>query len=141
MEERKMFGKSGQDAKEWVQKAVDFYKKAGKIVALAEITNLKGAFVKGEMYVFVLNLTETMLAHGENEKYIGADFSEVKDSDGRRFVREIVEVANAKGSGFVDYKWFSPETKEDLPKVLYFEKVDDMIFCSGIYKEMWQDLL
>jgi cytochrome c len=82
-----------------------------------------------------------MLAHGTNEKYIGVDFSNVKDSDGRSFVREIIEVANAKGSGFVDYKWIDSPTKEDLPKHLYFEKVDDMIFCSGIYQEMWKDLL
>jgi len=141
MEEEDMYGKSGQDAKEWVQKAIEFYKKVGKIVALAEITNLKGPFVKGEMYVFVMNLTGTMLAHGENEKYIGADFSQVKDSDGRSFVREIIEVANAKGEGFVDYKWYNPATKDALPKILYFEKVDDMIFCSGIYQEMWKDLL
>jgi cytochrome c len=141
MEEKNMYGKSGQDAKEWVQKAIDFYKKTGKAITLAEVTNLKGAFVKGEMYVFVLSLTGTMLAHGTNEKYIGADFSQVKDSDGRSFVREILEVAKAKGSGFVDYKWYNPSTKEDLPKILYFEKVDDMIFCSGIYEEMWKDLL
>lgn len=136
-----MYGKSGQDAKEWVQKAIEFYKKTGKAVALAEISNLKGAFVKGEMYVFVLNLKGTMLAHGTNEKYIGVDFSEVRDADGRAFVREILDVANAKGDGFVDYKWIDSPTKENLPKHAYFEKVDDLIFCSGIYEEMWKDLL
>ncbi|MBN2517023.1 MAG: cache domain-containing protein [Deltaproteobacteria bacterium] len=141
MEEEGMYGKSGQDAKEWVQKAIDFYKKTGKAVSLAEISNLKGPFVKGELYVFVLNNNGTMLAHGTNEKLIGVEFKDVKDSDGRSFVREILEVANKKGSGFLDYKWYNPTTKEDLPKHLYFEKVDDLIFCSGIYEEMWKDLL
>ena len=82
-----------------------------------------------------------MLAHGVNEKYIGLDFFEVKDSDGRMFVKEIVDVANAKGKGVADYKWYNPKTKEDLAKAVYFEKVDDVIICSGIYKEMWKDLL
>src|SRR5512136_460446 len=136
-----MYGASGKEAKDFVKKAIAFYKKAGKAVALAEFTNPKGPFVEGEQYVFVLNPKGTMLAHGVNEKYIGQDFIDVKDSDGRSFIREIVEVADKKGSGFVDYKWYNPVTKEDLGKHVYFEKVDDVIICSGVYSEMWQDLL
>jgi signal transduction histidine kinase len=136
-----MYGRSGEEAKQFVKKAIDFYKKAGKAIALAEYTNPKGPFIESDMYVFVLNLKGTMLAHGVNEKYIGHDFIDVKDSDGRSFIREIVEVGNTKGLGFVDYKWYNPLTKEDLQKHVYFEKVDDVIICSGVYKEMWTDLL
>jgi len=136
-----MYGRSQEEAKGWVQKAIAFYKKAGKAIAMAEFTNPKGPFIDGDMYVFVLNLKGTMLAHGVNEKYIGQDFIDVKDSDGRSFIREIVEVGNTKGSGFVDYKWYNPVTKEDLVKHVYFEKVYDVLICSGVYKEMWQELL
>ena len=136
-----MYGRSGEEAKQFVKKAIEFYKKAGKAIALAEYTNPKGPYIEGDMYVFVLNLKGTMLAHGVNEKYIGHDFIDVKDSDGRSFIREIVEVGNTKGSGFVDYKWYNPVTKEDLQKHVFFEKVDDVIICSGVYKEMWTDLL
>jgi len=136
-----MYGQSVKEAKAFVQKAIQFYKKTGKAIAMAEFTNPKGPFVQGDMYVFVLNLKGTLLAHGVNEKYIGQDFIDVKDSDGRGFVKEIVDVANAKGQGIADYKWYNPKTKEDLQKEVYFEKVDDVIICSGIYKEMWQDLL
>jgi len=136
-----MYRRSQEEAKAWVQKALAFYKKAGKAIAMAEFTNPKGPFIEGDMYVFVLNLKGTMLAHGVNEKYIGQDFIDVKDSDGRSFIREIVEVGNTKGSGFVDYKWYNPVTKEDLVKHVYFEKVDDVLICSGVYKEMWQELL
>jgi cytochrome c len=137
----RMYGQSVEEAKAFVQKAIDFYKKAGKAIAMAEFTNPKGPFIKDDMYVFVLNLKGTMLSHGVNEKYIGHDFIDLKDSDGRSFVREIVDVANVKGKGTADYKWYNPKTKEDLAKAVYFEKVDDVIICSGIYKEMWQDLL
>ena len=140
-EARNMYGAPGKEAKAFVQKAIAFYKKAGKAISLAEFTNPKGPFIEGEQYVFVLNPKGTMLAHGVNEKYIGQDFIDVKDSDGRSFIREIVEVADKKGSGFVDYKWYNPVTKEDLGKHVYFEKVDDLVICSGVYKEMWKDLL
>ncbi len=139
--ESRMYGQSVEEAKAFVQKAIQFYKKTGKAIAMAEFTNPKGPFVQGDMYVFVLNLKGTLLAHGVNEKYIGQDFIDVRDSDGRSFVREIVDVANAKGKGIADYKWYNPKTKEDLQKEVYFEKVDDVIICSGIYKDMWQDLL
>jgi signal transduction histidine kinase len=136
-----MYGQSVEEAKAFVQKAIAFYKKTGKAIAMAEFTNPKGPFIQGDMYVFVLNLKGTLLAHGVNEKYIGHDFIDVKDSDGRSFVKEIVDVANKKGNGVAYYKWYNPKTKEDLLKEVYFEKVDDVIICSGIYKDMWQDLL
>ena len=58
---------------------------------------------------------------------------EVKDSDEKFFIREIVESASMDGSGFVEYKWFHPTTKEWIPKITYFEVVDDLIMCSAIY--------
>jgi len=124
-------------AREWVVKAIAFYKKAGQAIALAEFSNFKGPFVKDEMYIFVLNLKGTMIAHGANEKYVGQNFMDVKDSSGRKFIHEIIKSARAKGSGWVEYEWQNPVTKDDLPKHVYFEKVDDLIICSGVYKEMW----
>jgi cytochrome c len=114
---------------------MEFYTVSGKRIALAEYTNPRGQFVQGEQYIFVLNSKGTMLAHGVNERFVGADFIDLKDSDGKSFIREIVDTANAKGSGWVEYKWCHPGTKQVLPKTVYFEKVEDMIICSGVYKE------
>ena len=62
---------------------------------------------------------------------------DVKDSKNKKFVREIVSTAVAKGNGWVDYEWYNPVTRDDLTKYVYFEKVDDLIVCSGVYKEIW----
>ena len=124
-----------EDAKRWVDKAVDFYKASGKRIALAEYTNPNGQFVQDEMYVYALNPKGTMLAHGVNEKFVGEEFIDIKDYDGKSFIREIVDTANTKGSGWVEYKWYNPVTKEVLPKMVYYKKVDDLIICSGVYKE------
>jgi cytochrome c len=136
-----MLEKSQQEAKEWVAKAIAFYKNSGKEIALSEFTNPKGPFIQGDKYIFVLNLEGTMLAHGVNEKYIGQNFTNLKDSGGKIFIKEILDIAKKKGSGFVDYKWYNPVTKETKPKSLYFEKVDDLIFCSGIYIERLLDVI
>jgi cytochrome c len=134
-----MLERSDQDAKEWVAKAIAFYKKAGQVIALAEFSNFRGPFVKDDMYVFVLNFKGTMLAHGANEKYVGQNWMDVKDATGKKFIQEIIKSARSEGSGWVKYEWHSPVTKDDLFKHVYFEKVDDLIFCSGVYKEM-QDI-
>lgn len=123
------------DAKNWVEKAVSFYRASGKRIALAEYTNPNGQFVQDEMYIYALNPRGTMLAHGVNEKFVGEEFIDIKDYDGKNFIKEIVNIANKEGSGWVEYKWYNPVTKEVLPKIVYFKKVDDLIICSGIYKE------
>ncbi|MEI8173454.1 MAG: cache domain-containing protein [Deltaproteobacteria bacterium] len=130
-----MSNRAEEDAKRWVDKAVDFYKASGKRIALAEYTNPNGQFVQDEMYLYALNPRGTMLAHGVNEKFVGEEFVDIKDYDGKSFIREIVDAANSTGSGWVEYKWYNPVTKEVLPKMVYFKKVDDLIICSGVYKE------
>ena len=126
----------------WVEKAIDFYKASGKDIALAEFSHPQGQFVKDQRYVFVLDLNGIMLAHGINEKYVGKNFLELKDSDGKSFIREILETAKTKGSGWVDYKWYHPVTKEERPKTVYAQKIDDIVICSGIYQDIVEvDLL
>jgi len=121
------------DARDWVNNAKSFYKAAGKRIALAEFTNPNGMFIQDEMYIYVLNHKGTMLAHGVNEKFVGEDFIDLMDSDGKKFIKEIVDKANSEGKGWVEYKWYHPTTKQWLPKVAYFEKVDDLIIVSAVY--------
>lgn len=136
-----MLEKSKQKAKERVTKAIHFYSHSGKDIAMAEFTNPKGPFVQDERYIFVLDHEGTMLAHGVNDKYAGKNFIDLKDPEGKSFIREIIDTAKVEGSGFVDYKWYNPLTKETKPKSVYFEKVDEMIFCGGTYIEKWLDLI
>ena len=127
--------RSKNEGKKLVEQAIAFYKFSGKRIALAAFTDLAGMFVKGEMYIYVLSPTGTMLAHGVNEKFVGEDFIDLMDSDGKHFIKEIVDTANAKGSGWVEYKWYNPATKDWRPKIVYFEKVDNLIICTGVYEE------
>ena len=136
-----MLEKSQQKAKNWVSKAIAFYKASGKEIALAEFTNPKGPFVQDEMYIFVLDPKGIMVAHGVNEKYEGKNFIDIKDYTGKSFIQEIINAANVNGNGWIDYQWYNPVTKETKNKSVYFERVDDLIFCSGIYIERLVDFI
>lgn len=122
------------DAKRLVEKAIAFYKANDKGTALAEFSDPQGRFAKGEQYVFVLDSTGVMVAHGVNEKYVGKDFYRTMDSDGKRFIKDIIDAANSNGHGWVEYKWLDPVTKTEQPKTVYFEKANGVIICSGIYQ-------
>jgi cytochrome c len=121
------------DARGWVNEAIAFYKATSREIALAEFSNPQGRFVQGEKYLYVLDINGTMLAHGVNERYPGKDFYRVQDSEGKSFIKEIVDTANLKSYGWAEYKWMDPVTKSEQPKTVYFERVDNMIFCSGVY--------
>jgi len=122
------------EAEAMIQKAIDYYKANGKDKTLAEISNPSGQFVKGDLYVFVWDMNGVVIAHGTNAKLIGKDMSQLKDVDGKQFVSDGVQLAKTQGKGWIDYKWSNPTTKKVEAKSTYVVKVDDIIFCCGIYK-------
>lgn len=122
------------EAVKLVQSAAAFYKANGLEKALDEISNPKGQFNKGELYVFVYDTSATMMAH-PNAKLIGQNMLDLPDADGKKFRKEIVETAAKNGKGWTDYKYKNPKTAEVENKTTYFEKADDLIFCCGIYKK------
>ena len=123
------------DAKALVKKAVAYVKYQGKEKAIAEINKPRGMFDKGETYVFAYDLQGVMLAHPKNPTLIGKNLIAVPDTQGKLFRKEIVEKAKSKGSGWVDYVYWNPETNELEHKTTYLQKVGDIILCCGAYKE------
>jgi cytochrome c len=123
------------DAKRLVNQAAAYVKYQGKDKALAEISTPKGMFDKGELYVFAYDLQGVMLAHPKNPALIGQNLTNVPDTEGKLFRKEIVDKAKSQGSGWVDYVYLNPETNKQEHKTTYFLKVGDVIICCGIYKD------
>ncbi|MDD2671939.1 MAG: cache domain-containing protein [Syntrophales bacterium] len=125
---------TADEAQVMVKKAVAFAKKNGKEAALKEINNPKGEFVKKDLYIYVLDLKGTCIAHEANPRLIGKNFMQIKDSHGNPFIKEIIDTSSKKGFGWTDYYWSHPVTKKNEAKSSYFEKVMDMVFICGYYK-------
>lgn len=123
------------DAKTLIEQGVAFYKANGADKAFAEFSDPKGKFTKGDLYIFVIDTKGKVLAHGGNPKLVGKDVTELKDADGKFFMKEIIKTANEKGKGWVDYKWTNPVNKKVEQKTTYVEKVDNYIFGCGVYKD------
>jgi cytochrome c len=117
-----------------VKKGISFVKANGKVKGYAEISNKSGQFVDRDLYLVVYGLDGMVRAHGANDKMIGKNLIDLKDIDGREFVRERVELARSKGIFWQDYKFTNPTNKKIEPKSMYCETMDDAVLCGGVYK-------
>ncbi|MCX5815759.1 MAG: cache domain-containing protein [Proteobacteria bacterium] len=124
------------DAEAMVKKAVEYIKANGKDKAYGEFTkNQTGMFKKDDLYIFVLDDKYNMLAHGGNDKMVGKNFKDLKDSDGSFFLKGMVDKGMADGKAWYDYKWTNPVTKKVEPKSSYVVKVDNTVVGCGFYKK------
>lgn len=127
-------GATEAEAVAMVKKGVAFIKANGKDKAYAEFSTKGGQFTDRDLYLVAYALDGVVRAHGANAKMVGKNLIELKDVDGKAFVKERVELAVSKGSFWQDYKFTNPETKKIEPKRMYCEKYEDMAICGGIYK-------
>lgn len=127
-------GASEAEATAMVKKGVSFIKANGKEKGYAEVSNKSGQFKDRDLYLTVYGLDGVVRAHGANEKMIGKNLIDLKDVDGKAFVKERLDMAKSKPSFWQDYKFTNPETKKIEPKSMYCEKLEDSVVCGGIYK-------
>ena len=121
-----------EEAKAMVLKAAEYIKQNGQEKAFAAIMDPAGPFHDKDIYVFVHDASGVVKAHGGFPSYVGRNTVGVTDVDGKAFVKEITEV---KTSGWVDYKWQNPQTKEVAEKTVYVMNVDGLLVCAGAYKD------
>lgn len=126
---------SKEEAVAMVKRAVALIKSDGKEKAFAAISDpTNTSFHDRDLYVYAYDLNGVALAHGNNPKMVGKPLIGLKDNEGKPMIKEMVDLAKTKGSGWVDFKWPNPVTKAVESKSGYVEKVDDMFVGSGIYK-------
>ena len=117
-----------------VKKAIQYIKDNGREKAFAEISNPNGRFVDRDLYVTVYDMNGVCLAHGFNKKMVGKNMIDLKDPDGKAFVKERIDLAKTKDSFWMDYKYVNPIKKQIEQKSQYVEKMGDILVNSGIYK-------
>jgi signal transduction histidine kinase len=59
---------------------------------------------------------------------------DLRDTDGKYFVKERVQIAKTTGKGWQDYKFMNPVSRQIEPKSMYLQKYEDFIVGCGIYK-------
>jgi cytochrome c len=127
-------GGTPEEATAMVDRAGKLLETEGRDTAFKSFNDQSGGFVDRDLYVFVLDMRGTVIAHGANKALIGKSIFALKDTNGKAFAQEMINTVNAKGEGWVDYKWVNPTTKKVEDKSAFVRKVGEMVVGVGIYK-------
>src|SRR5262245_6854278 len=122
-----------EEAIAMVKKAVTLIKEQGPDNAYAEISKKGGSFHDRDLYITVIDLDAKILAHGQRQDLIGKDLIDIKDPDGKLFMKERVELARNNSAFWQNYKFMNPATKQVEPKQMYCERLNETAVCGGVY--------
>jgi cytochrome c len=125
-----------KDAIAMAERGAAFAKAHGKEELMKRISAKDPDFSQGSLYIDMRDVkTGIVLAHPHNPSIVGKDLTDVPDANGKKYRREIIELAAAKGKGWVDYMYKNPTSGKIEPKTTYILKVDDYVLEAGIYKK------
>jgi cytochrome c len=118
------------------ERGAAYIKTHGKDEMIKRITAKDPDFMQGSLYVDMRDIhTGIVLAHPINQSIVGKDLTDVPDASGKRYRRDIIELAQKKGKGWVDYQYKNPASGKIEPKTTYILRVGDVVLEAGIYKK------
>lgn len=124
-------------AEAMVKEGIAFLKSNGKEAFIAEVHKGSGRFHAkpgNPIYLFVYDLNGVVLAHGAEANLLGVNRLNVKDSDGKQYIKEAIAMAQKKGGGWADYKRMNPDTRKIEEKTSYCLAEGGIVVGCGIYK-------
>jgi hypothetical protein len=125
---------SAKDAEALVTKGAAYIKKVGAQKAYPEINAKAPGWIDRDLYLTIYDLDGNCLVHGQNPKMVGKSLIDLRDADGRIFIKERMDLAKSMGKFWQDYKWTDPVTRKVLAKSTYCERHDATVLCVGFYK-------
>lgn len=130
-----MAGPTKDDVKMLVDNTIKYIETNGLEKAKTEIKNKDGQFIKGELYVFIIDFDGKMISHGAKASLDGKNLIKLRTPEGKYFIQEMIKVSKESGEGWVEYKWTHPLTGKVTPKASLAKKIPgkDMLVGAGLY--------
>jgi signal transduction histidine kinase len=94
----------------------------------------------GDVYIFIDRFDGLVLLNPPSPEIEEKNLIDWQDAKGKKIVREFVQLAKSKGSGWVDYYWPKPGEQKPSKKMSYVKKAklpsgEDIIVGAGMYAE------
>ncbi len=124
------------DVVDMVGRAVTLLEEQGPEVAFEQMMDPDGDYIKGDLYVFVLDPNGTLVVNSVAPESVGNNALNARDRNGRYFVREMLQKASAHGDGWVNYHWYSPCTGKMALKQTFFRKSGYFVVGVGFYDNL-----
>jgi cytochrome c len=124
---------AAQDAVALVEQGAVFLRAHGKTELIKRINARDPMFYRGELYLHMRDArTGIVLAHPVHPWLVGQDLLEVPDATGRKYRRDIIELAATRGKGWVGYTYKNPADGHVVPRSDYIARVGNVVLESGI---------
>src|SRR5579859_2219754 len=118
------------EAKALTEKAAAYLKDNGFDKACPVFHAKDGGFQDRDLYVTVQDNKGNMACHGTTAALEGKSMLPLKDVDSKAF---NVEIQAIKDTGWVEFKWINPVSKQVEPKKTYQIRVGDYLVGVGAY--------
>jgi hypothetical protein len=120
-----------EDAKAMAERAVILVKAEGEN-AFPKLSDPSGEYVKGEIYVTVLDKQGVVRAN-INPKAIGINMWEATDPDGVKFTQLSWQATESSETAWISYKYTNPVSKKIEAKKAWVHRVGNYVVMSGVY--------
>ena len=122
-----------------VNEAAGLIERTGKAAAFEEFRKKDSQWFSGDTYLFVYDLKSNVLLNVAFPAREGTNTTGQKDANGKLFHHAFIQMAESKGSGWVDYMFPKPGQTQPSQKWAYVKavKVDGVpsLVASGFYPE------
>ncbi len=134
---------AGAPASKEAQQIVALVDKAAALIAskgknaFPEFKKKGSEWLTEERYIFIVDMKGTTLMHPVNPENEAKNTIDLKDANGKAFMREFIATAN-KGSGWVDYMWPKPGEEKPAKKSAYVRSAkmpdgETVLVGAGVY--------
>jgi uncharacterized protein len=124
-----------EEAIAMVHRAQEMFKKLGPEGTFEAVRHKAPGTIDRDLYVYILDMNGVVMANGAIPTMTtGTNLYNVRDQNGKYFVREKLELCKANRPGWVDFRFLSPKTQTIDDKSSYVERMGDYCAAVGIYK-------
>ena len=105
--------------------------------AFSLFNDRSGPFIAKDAYIFVIDPSGVDLVNPGFPNLEGRNILDVEDTNGKKLIREMLQVVETSGSGWVDYMWPKPGESVSTQKSAYVSKAKMgdkwVLIGSGVY--------
>ncbi|SMH58213.1 cache domain-containing protein [Azospirillum agricola] len=121
-----------------MDRAEQFLRRHGAAAAVGAFADREGVFIDRDLYPMLLDREGVMVAHGWTPALIGSSLLDLRDVDGKLFMKEALEGVERQGRADVTYQWLDPLSGQITRKTLHARRLElggePYALAVGVYR-------
>ena len=82
-------------------------------------------------YIFIYDFEGNLIYHPISKDKIGVNFLELRDTENKKVIKELIDESKKENGGFVDYLWYKIDIFKDTKKISYSKAYTNWNWAIG----------